>query len=280
MGVAALFINPDGKLTSTLVPGGLEGSRVGLHRIQATAKDTDVGVKIARMLISRKLRGQFNTLNWLADHGLPILADRDTQRQRVRTATSRLQRVCTWVDNVPDIEGAVLAERDGAGIYWSALSGIPLKWTPNAGRKVPEHWLCTQPRESYRTGNRFGATDPANALLNYGYALLEAETRIACLNSGLHPGIGIFHADHDARASFVYDLMEPIRPVVDRLAFEFFLRHEFRKGDCWETREGHCRLDPLLASQVAHWSAQVRPQAAAVVREVVNQLAALSARRA
>ena len=39
------------------------------------------------------------------------------------------------------------------------------------------------------------AANPANAMLNYLYALLEAETRFACLACGLDPGLGVFHAD-------------------------------------------------------------------------------------
>lgn len=133
-------------------------------------------------------------------------------------------------------------------------------------------WLLTQPRESYRTGNRYGATDPMNSLINLGYSLLEAESRIACLNAGLHPGLGIFHADKDGRASFVYDAMEPCRGISDRLALEFIRVHAFRVGECWETREGFCRLDPGLASQVVHWAAKFRSRAAAVARDVANQL--------
>jgi CRISPR-associated protein Cas1 len=143
---------------------------------------------------------------------------------------------------------------------------------PRDAEKVPEHWLSTQPRESYRSGNRYGATDPCNSLVNYGYALLEAETRIACLNAGLHPGLGIFHADKDGRASFVYDVMEPSRPTVDRLVLEFVRSHTFNEGDCWETREGFCRLDPHLASSVACWSGKIRRIVASVVREATCQL--------
>ena len=34
------------------------------------------------------------------------------------------------------------------------------------------------------------AADPVNALLNFGYALLEAETKIACHAIGLDPSLG------------------------------------------------------------------------------------------
>ena len=170
------------------------------------------------------------------------------------------------------LDDIIETERAGGQTYWAALSGIPLRWRPRVAERVPEHWLTTQPRESFRTGNRYGATDPTNALINYGYALLEAETRIACYNSGLHPGLGIVHADRAGRASFVYDLMEPVRPVVDRMVLQFVERHMFSNEECWETREGHCRLDPDLAARVAAWLPRIRSEVTPVVREVAAQL--------
>jgi hypothetical protein len=174
------------------------------------------------------------------------------------------------------LDDIIETERAGGQIYWAALSGIPLHWTPKAVRQVPEHWLTTQQRESFRTGNRYGATDPTNALLNYGYALLEAEARIACYNAGLHPGLGIVHADRDGRASLVYDLMEAVRPTVDRLVLEFIRRHTFTETECWETRDGYCRLDPDLAGRTTLWLPRLKTVVAPAVREVVSRLNRLS----
>jgi hypothetical protein len=64
-------------------------------------------------------------------------------------------------------------------------------------------------------GNRH-ATHPVNAMLNYGYSILEAEVRISVLTAGLDPEIGYLHTNRKGRLSVVYDLMEPLRPVVDR----------------------------------------------------------------
>jgi hypothetical protein len=63
-------------------------------------------------------------------------------------------------------------------------------------------------RGSLLTSSPRLAIKPANAILNYLYAILEAETRLACLTLGLDPGLGIVHADHRDRDSFALDLME------------------------------------------------------------------------
>jgi CRISPR/Cas system-associated endonuclease Cas1 len=59
------------------------------------------------------------------------------------------------------------------------------------------------------------ATNPAGAILNYLYSLVEAETTLACHAVGLDPGLGIFHVDQRDRASLALDLMEAVRPLVD-----------------------------------------------------------------
>ena len=65
------------------------------------------------------------------------------------------------------------------------------------------------------TGSPFDIAPAANAILNYLYALLEAETRIAILTMGMDPGLGIMHKDQLSRDSLVCDLMEAARPDVD-----------------------------------------------------------------
>jgi CRISPR-associated protein Cas1 len=56
-----------------------------------------------------------------------------------------------------------------------------------------------------------------NRLLNYGYAVLRASTSRAIVAAGLHPTIGLHH--HNKYNSFCLadDVMEPYRPVVDRV---------------------------------------------------------------
>ena len=57
----------------------------------------------------------------------------------------------------------------------------------------------------------------SNLLLNYGYAVLRAMTARACCAAGLHPTIGINHHNRYDPFCLADDLMEPFRPVVDRI---------------------------------------------------------------
>ncbi|MEM9963452.1 MAG: type II CRISPR-associated endonuclease Cas1 [Pseudomonadota bacterium] len=55
----------------------------------------------------------------------------------------------------------------------------------------------------------------ANALLNYGYTVLRAATSRAVAAAGLHPTLGVHHANRANSFALADDLMEPFRPLVD-----------------------------------------------------------------
>lgn len=55
----------------------------------------------------------------------------------------------------------------------------------------------------------------ANALLNYGYAVLRAATARSIVSAGLHPSLSIHHRSGGDALALADDLMEPFRPVID-----------------------------------------------------------------
>ena len=55
-----------------------------------------------------------------------------------------------------------------------------------------------------------------NALLNYGYAVLRAAAARAVCAAGLHPSIGLHHHNRYDALCLASDLMEPMRPLIDR----------------------------------------------------------------
>ena len=55
----------------------------------------------------------------------------------------------------------------------------------------------------------------ANAMLNYGYAVVRSAAARGIVAAGLHPSLSVHHvSDHDAYC-LADDLMEPFRPAVD-----------------------------------------------------------------
>jgi CRISPR/Cas system-associated endonuclease Cas1 len=51
--------------------------------------------------------------------------------------------------------------------------------------------------------------------------------------------------------SGLHDLMEPMRPIVDRKVLEFVQSHTFHPADFTIRSDGVCRLNPEVATQVA-----------------------------
>jgi len=55
----------------------------------------------------------------------------------------------------------------------------------------------------------------ANALLNYGYAVLRAAKARAIVAAGLHPSLSVHHRSGGDALALSDDLMKPFRPTID-----------------------------------------------------------------
>jgi CRISP-associated protein Cas1 len=85
--------------------------------------------------------------------------------------------------------------------------------------------------------------------LNYAYAALESEIRIKAISDGYDPTIAIMHEGSDGSSKFIFDLMEPERPNVDRAELDFVKGH-FDPADFIIRADGVCRLNPEMARMV------------------------------
>lgn len=80
-------------------------------------------------------------------------------------------------------------------------------------------------------------TDPFNALLSFGYTLLNQALMSALETVGLDPYIGFFHAEKYGRPALALDLVEEFRaPIVDSLALllvnkRMITPQDFRRGE-------------------------------------------------
>lgn len=68
--------------------------------------------------------------------------------------------------------------------------------------------------------NRSPDGEAPNNLLNYGYAIIRATLARCIVGTGLLPVLGIFHHNQYNAFCLADDLMEPYRPMVDRLVLE------------------------------------------------------------
>jgi CRISP-associated protein Cas1 len=86
--------------------------------------------------------------------------------------------------------------------------------------------------------------------LNYAYTVLESEFRIKVIADGYDPTIGIMHEGRDGSSKFVFDLMEPERPKVDRAVLDFVKSTVFDPANFTIRTDGVVRLNPQLARHV------------------------------
>lgn len=246
IGCAFVQLDTDGKVIAASAPMGSDDAR--LRRSQALAVSSDTGITIARELLMRKLEGQADVLDSF-DGG--AIAAGNVRRFR---------------DDLPSATTAVqlrILEAQAAAVYWIAWAPLPVRFARKAAARIPAHWQTFGSRTSPLTSSPRTAANPANAMLNYLYAIAEAETRIALLAVGLDPGLGIAHADQKNRDSFACDVMEAIRPNIDAYVLELVQSRPFGTGDFFETRQGSCRLMPpvtrILAETAPRWAAALGP---------------------
>lgn len=93
------------------------------------------------------------------------------------------------------------------------------------------------------------AADPINALLNYGYAILEARCRVAVVRTGFDPTIGYLHSIAPSKHPLVYDFQELGRALVDSVVLEMVRADPAvrKKGAFVRTTDWGLRLAPETA---------------------------------
>jgi CRISP-associated protein Cas1 len=173
----------------------------------------------------------------------------DKWERAMKSAYSGLSRL---EENPPEtISELRMLEANCAASYFRSWVGIPIKWRGISRRPIPENWHSIGARSSpyHLAGNR-NAAHPVNAILNYAYAALETEIRIKAISEGYDPTIGIMHEGGDGSSKFIFDLMEPERPNIDRAVLEFVKGHVFDPADFVIRSDGVVRLNPEMARMV------------------------------
>ncbi|WP_245197260.1 type II CRISPR-associated endonuclease Cas1 [Labrys sp. LIt4] len=92
-------------------------------------------------------------------------------------------------------------------------SGDPDNIEAQAARR---YWPLLMGEEFRRDRDAGGA----NGLLNYGYTILRSLLARSVVAAGLHPSIGIHHANRGNAFALADDLVEPFRPLVDALTLQ------------------------------------------------------------
>jgi CRISPR-associated protein Cas1 len=230
--IPVTFLRWDGSVLSTLLPRGPVAGELKLAQF-ASHNDTARRVEVARAILAVKFLKSVELLRFLSRFYPcdPKPVEAEVKRGPVEETVSSL---LTW-------EGRT------AVAYWVEFAKIVNRLWPGA-RFVT--------RKGKGKSGAQSATDPVNALLNFGYSLLEARVRHTVNSVGLEPSVGFLHETAASKLPLVYDLQEPFRWLVDLSVIEVLAGRQLdRKRDFVTTENYHVRLRPkaigLLADRLS-----------------------------
>ncbi len=188
------------------------------RRVAQTRMSLDDGfcLAYARNLVQRKISRQMEWFEELRSHYpqaryLLTKALRQLQEHRDRLPQAR------QLESLRGLEGAAAAS------YFEGLRSV-----------VPGSW-------GFNDRNRRPPRDPFNALISLTYTLVMAETAMALHTAGYDPCIGYYHQLSHSRESLACDLMEPLRPMADRLCLRLVAQETLTAAH-FSTSEAGCLL--------------------------------------
>ena len=204
-----------------------------------TRSDRRKRMDFCNALIARKIVGCMQTL----EESLRRSYAWDRAMKRAKDDLARLSN-----DPPQTVDELRLLEAGSAVAYFRAWYATSLLWRASARHPIPDEWRTVGPRFTrvYASGSR-NASHPVNAVLNYAYAVLQSQVQIKLVSEGYDPMLGIMHYDRDGAPAFVFDMMEPERPKVDRAVLSFLKSEALHPADFTIRDDGVVRLNPELA---------------------------------
>ncbi|HHG89768.1 MAG TPA: CRISPR-associated endonuclease Cas1 [Devosia sp.] len=192
-----------------------------LVRAQILTAGSPGGFALALQFVRMKLSAQILLLQELeACYG--------AKRRLLKEACQQLQRARGQLD-LPDL--GLKGDMDRLrGIEGAASARFFKAWGQ-----------CFAPALKFNTRNRRPPMDPVNVCLSIGYTLAHHEALIAACTRGLAPHVGFLHDPRANRDSLACDIVEAVRPVIDRWVLQLF-RAKTLRPEHFSTTPGGCLL--------------------------------------
>ena len=144
--------------------------------------------------------------------------------------------------NSKSINSLMTFEGRVASVYFEQLTKICNFLQPQFKFKV---------RKGKENSRNYNASDEINALLNYGYAILESEVRKAINSVGLDYSIGFLHEIAQSRTPLVYDIQELFRWLIDLSVIQLLEeKPRLLKSDFIVTENYYIRLREKTAKRL------------------------------
>lgn len=211
----------NGKLLTTMLPP--ESVQVATKFSQYSAyNDSRLRTQISKQLITSKFARTQVMLDWLKSRYPQIGTDFSSEEKMLMKART--------IDEIRIVEGRV------ASFYWQQLVKI-----------IPKKHEFESRRFQHRP---WGAADTVNVMLNYGYAVLEAEIMRAINTAGMDVHVGFMHEKRIGKNSLAYDLQELFRFLIDMAVINLLEKNAMIKKDFIRTENYTLRLRPTGARKL------------------------------
>jgi len=169
-----------------------------LRKRQLKFYDTTAATAWVLWLLKRKTTLQIQTLKQLSKNRTGLLEQVEADILQMATNVARFETLQT--QQMDEARNSILGmEGNLSKVYFKNLSLL-----------LPETFR-------FDKRSRQPALDYFNAALNYLYGMTYNVVESGVFAKGLDPFAGYLHTDNYLKTSLVFDLIEPVRPLIDRL---------------------------------------------------------------
>jgi len=222
------MLNWNGNLLSTTLPKEPASAKLRVKQYQKYL-DGRIKYQIASVILDEKIKKSFDLLLKLTKYHT-VLDKSEIERSfnNIKLKFRHSSELLTYEGNI-------------AIFYWDQLSKV-------FNGLAPEFAFSN--RNGRRNSWNTNASDEINAMLNYGYAIMESEVRRTINSIGFDSSIGFLHELKDGRDSLVYDVQELYRWLVDLSVIQLLEEKKLKKSDFIVTENYNIRLKPTTAKRL------------------------------
>jgi len=229
------FLDGIGRFKGRLTPGLSKNSllRLAQHRAH---NDLSKRCELARRFVIGKLSNQRTMLQRSNRRQADPLFDQEIAQialniRQLATLSTDTTMIHTLASGDAGIEGTPLEtilglEGSGSAAYFRCFG----------------HMLTEQEKWTFAGRVKRPPTDPVNALLSYGYALLTSQVASAVQVIGFDQFVGYLHSSTYGRPALALDLMEEFRPLIVDSVVLTLLNNRMLTQDDFHVELGAYRL--------------------------------------
>lgn len=226
------ILNWNGNLLGVTLPKEPKNGRLKVMQYQ-TYLDSKRRFAIAHSIVGEKIAHTQNMLKELSCYYSEV----DLKQVNKVFAAEK----DNFANNEQSIANLLNYEGRIAIFYWGILAKI-------FNKLYPDFHFVKRGSKSYSWN--MNASDEVNALLNYGYAILESQTRKNINAVGLDPAVGFLHEPAQPKTPLVYDIQELFRWLVDLSVLQLLEEKKLKKSNFIVTENYHIRLRPETAKML------------------------------